>query len=287
MQSKMKVKAIAPWFGSKRTQAKRIVVELGNRPAYWEPFCGSCAVLFAKARSSIETANDLHVDLVNLARVLASDECVTLYERLNRVLMCDAIFIEAKERYFARADEPLGEPDVDRAYWYMIVSWQGRNGVSGTRNYNVDISTRLTSTGGSSATRWRSVVESMPAWHWRLQGVHIKSMCGMELLERLEDSDRSVIYCDPPYFQKGSKYVHDFEAADHRRLAEVLSRFRKTRVVVSYYEHPRLAELYPEWTKCDVEINKAMVNASQRGNRGVLVKAPEVLIINGPSYVNP
>lgn len=35
----MKIKAIAPWFGSKRTLAPRIVEELGKHFAYWEANC--------------------------------------------------------------------------------------------------------------------------------------------------------------------------------------------------------------------------------------------------------
>jgi site-specific DNA-cytosine methylase len=41
----MKIKALAPWYGSKRTLADRIVKELGPHKFYVEPFCGSCAVL--------------------------------------------------------------------------------------------------------------------------------------------------------------------------------------------------------------------------------------------------
>lgn len=41
MAATMKISAIAPWFGSKRTLAPRIVEVLGEHRAYWEPFCGS------------------------------------------------------------------------------------------------------------------------------------------------------------------------------------------------------------------------------------------------------
>lgn len=64
------ITAIAPWFGGKRNLAPAIVEELGPHRGYWEPFCGSLAVLLAKPRVSQETANDLHGDLINLARVL-------------------------------------------------------------------------------------------------------------------------------------------------------------------------------------------------------------------------
>lgn len=104
---------------------------------------------------------------------------------------------------------------------------------------------------------------------------------GIELCERVEDTARVVIYADPPYLVKGANYVHDFLAADHHRLADVLSRFRRTRVVVSYYEHSLLAELYPGWTKIVCTTTKALVNGGLR-TKGK-VEAPEVLLMNGPA----
>lgn len=55
-----RIKAIAPWFGGKRTLAPEIVRELGEHTQYFEPFCGSMAVLLAKTPSSKETVNDMH-----------------------------------------------------------------------------------------------------------------------------------------------------------------------------------------------------------------------------------
>jgi hypothetical protein len=57
----------------------------------------------------------------------------------------------------------------------------------------------------------------------------------------------------------------------------------KTRVIVSYYEHPDLAALYPDWTKREVHRSKALVSSGKR-DKGNDIKAPELLIINGPSY---
>ena len=37
----MKIKAIAPWYGSKRTLAPRIINQLGPHTTYVEPFAGS------------------------------------------------------------------------------------------------------------------------------------------------------------------------------------------------------------------------------------------------------
>lgn len=282
----MKIKAIAPWFGSKRTLAPLIVAELGPHAAYWEPFAGSLAVLLAKPLSSSETVNDLHGELINLARVLRDRETAfELYGALLRFVMHEGLFHEAAEHYRTRGRRPAPEePDVQRAIEMMVCSWFGRNGVAGTESYNQGFCVRYTKNGGPAATRWRSCVDSIPAWHHRLRGVTILNRDAFTLLERVEDADRVCIYVDPPYLAKGAKYVHDFEAADHHRLAALLRRFDHARVVVSYYDAPRLAELYPGWTKRKLDVSKSLVNQDMRGGGGA-VKAPEVLLLNGPSLV--
>lgn len=287
-----KIKALAPWFGGKRTLAPLIVEELGKHSAYWEPFCGSMAVLMAKAPATMETVNDLHGDLINLARVVASEHYTELAERLGRTYMADELFTESKTVLAGtesfRPAPSVGAVDaahVERAYWYMINSWQGRNGVSGTYQTNITVATRYTSNGGSGGFRWGSAVVSVPGWHARLKAVHIKNMDAVTMLERIEDSARSAIYVDPPYLVKSNRYIHDLTTEDHQRLASVLQRFSETRVVVSYYDDPRLADLYPadKWTKRDVAVWKGLSNASLN-RKGEVAKAPEVLLINGPSY---
>lgn len=279
--TELKITAIAPWFGSKRTLAPRIVRAIGKHTAYWEPFCGSCAVLFAKPTCPSETVNDFHGDLINLARVL-KDELTAqhLYGRLARFVLHEDLFHEAAERWKSRGYQSAGEnPDVDRAEEFMICSWFGRNGVAGTSSYNQGFCVRYTANGGHAATRWRSCVESIPAWHERLSGVTILNRDAFAVLAKIEDSPATAIYCDPPYIEKGASYVHDFTDADHQRLADSLARFKRARVVVSYYDHERLAELYPGWTKIDCMMTKALVSQGQR-NKGKATQAPEVLLVN-------
>lgn len=283
MPENMTVTAIAPWFGAKRTMAPRIVSELGPHSAFFEPFCGSLAVLFAKPRSSMETCNDLHGDLVNLARVVQHPTLsVELYARSRRTLMCEETFREAAARWKARGIPAADvEPDLQRAVDFLYTSWVGRNGVVGTRSYNQGFAARYTRGGGHGGTRWQAAVGSIPDWHERLQDVVILNRDGFELIAKLEDRAGNVIYCDPPYVEKGAEYVHDFDAEDHARLAAELRRFTKTRVVVSYYEHPRVRDLYRGWTFVSCPATKAMVCGNGR-TKGT-VEAPEVLLINGES----
>lgn len=281
----MKINALAPWFGGKRNLAPEIVMEFGNHRAYWEPFCGSMSLLMAKKPCRMETVNDLLGDLINLAKVV-QDRIAgpSLYRRLRRSLCSKTLLDEAAGRMHERGWTPCGQLDVERAYDYFLTCWLGRNGVAGTSSYNQGFCRRFTNNGGDAATRFISAVESIPAWRRRLREVTILNDDAFELLPRIEDVENVVIYVDAPYVQKGAKYIHDFVVEDHARLADALTRFRKARVVVSYYEHSMIDELYAGWTKRQLKATKALVNRGARDSGGA-VKAPEILLLNGPSYV--
>lgn len=278
----MRLTAIAPWFGSKRNLAAEIVRELGPHSAYWEPFCGSMAVLLNKPPAAHEHVCDLHGDLINLARVVqCPSRGPALYRRLRRTLFNETFHAESKERLVAGHHSS----DVDRAYDYFVMSWMGRNGVSGTCAHSQTFARRWTPHGGQGGKRFASAVDSLPAWRRRLRFVNIEQHDGLEALERIEDCRGVVIYCDPPYLIKGAAYMHDFKTRDHVGLARRLRRFKVARVVVSYYDHPWLARLYPGWTIRKIEVSKATAASGSRGPNDV--RAVECLIINGPSYAEP
>jgi DNA adenine methylase len=178
---------------------------------------------------------------------------------------------------FHAARRPVPEM-VERAYHYFVASWLGMNGVAGTPSGNTGFARRFSSKGGDPAGRFLAAVESLPGWHQRLRGVLILSSDGIELCEKIEDRAGTVVYCDPPYLVKGGRYVHDFKAEDHERLAAALCRFKLTRCVVSYYEHEDLARLYPGWQKVAVGVAKGLVNVGVR--TAGRTEAPEVLLVN-------
>lgn len=301
-----KIKAILPYFGGKRTMAPDIVVELGKHTQYFEPFCGSMAVLFAKEPSQKETVNDLHGDLINLARVIQSPTAAEmLYDRLQRVLFSDDLLNCAHEKLDGDGgigrllDQPYDdECDLERAYWYFIASWFGRNGTAGTARIDYQLAVRWTKGGGSPTVRWRNAIESLPWWHNRLRNVVILRRDAFQILDRFEDVKETAIYVDAPYHgnsrsgnQKngsGGKYLHEFRHADplfgddHKRLAEILRGYRKARIVVSYYDCAEIRSLYEGWTFIDHTRQKHLHAQNGRGARPK--EAPELLIINGPSY---
>ncbi len=284
------ITALAPWFGGKRNLAATITAELGDHRVYWEPFCGGLAILGAKPPCVMETVGDLHGDLTNLAWIIQDRiEGPRLYRRLRRVLMAEPLFDISGD--VIREEEPPALPDGERAFHYFITAWFGRNGVAGTNNYNAHYCARYTANGGHAAKRWQSAVRSIPWWRRRLRNVTILRRDAFEVLAKIDDAPGTALYIDPPYLAKAARYAHDPDALPgrwgslrwHVRLARLLRRFRRARVVVSYYDHPYLPRLYRGWTLRKIDVSKAM---SHRGKRGASdVRATEVLLINGPSYV--
>jgi DNA adenine methylase len=277
----VKIGALAPWFGSKRTLAPKIVEAIGPHRAYWEPFCGSMAVLLAKPKCRMETVSDLHGDLINLARVVRDEDAGRELYRQARLVLCGDDELAAANRLMRSA--PAGDQlDVGRALAYLAASWMGRNGEAGLRESktNSRLCVRWGNNGGAPGTRWAGVVRSIAAWRRRLAGVTVLRRCGFEVLSKIADEPDAVIYCDPPYLLKSDTYEHDFAEADHRRLAESLRRFRRARAVVSYYDHPALADLYPGWQVIDCSRVKALGNLSPLKPAGGTSVAPEVLLVN-------
>jgi len=288
------IKAVAPWFGGKRTLAPEIVRELGEHRSYWEPMVGGFGVILSKPVASMETVNDLHGDIVNLARVVACEDAgPRLYDLLKTTVLCEDLYLEARDALEAEPLEripaepgAIADADITRAHRYFVASWAGRNGTAGTERVKYQVAVRWTHGGGSPGTRFTSAVDSLPAWHQRLRRVLILRRDAFELIDKIEDQEGAAIYVDPPYHFGGgrsgsAKYLYDFHRDDHEVLAERLGRFKKARVVVSYYDHPDLVKHFKGWTVRRVYTNKNLHVQNRRGSEKTV--APEVLLMNGPS----
>jgi DNA adenine methylase len=274
-ESPMKMTAVAPLAGCKRNLARRLHEVFGPHNAYWAPFCGGLGDFLTKPTARIEVLNDLHRDLTNLMKVVADRKLgPILYRRLRRIPFCQQIHTEAQDQ-LAAATDPL-----ERAYLYFIKVWMAWSGTAGTKRSGRKMSIRYTNNGGQQATRYHNAVASIPAWRRRMRNVTILNMDAFQLIPNIEDAPGTVVYCDPPYLVNSVDYEHDFLPLDHVRLAQLLHRFRRTRVVVSYYRHPALADLYPGWSVTEIEVTKAIAQIAKR--QSLRVRATEVVLVNQP-----
>lgn len=293
MSSKeMPVTTLAAWFGGKVGMAPTIVQWLGPHKSYVEPFAGGMAVLLAKPQCQFEMVNDLHGDIINLALTVQHAKWgAWLYRSLRRCLFNEVVFAFARRalnRFTLTTDpERVSEESARRAYYYFILNWMGRKGISGLAcRSQQSFSVRYNTNGGNQAQRFHSVVRSITQWRKRFRSVTILCRDGFKLIKRLQDASDQAVYCDPPYLIKSNRYLHDFSKADHERLAIMLRRFKKSRIVVSYYDHQILTTLYPveNWLKVDCSRDKRLLRSLQQNAKPINnEKAQEVLLINRSS----
>ena len=277
-ESPMKVTAIAPWAGAKRNMAKGLHEFFGPHNAYWAPFCGGLGDFLTKPICRVEVLNDLHGELTNLMKIVADRKLgPILYRRLRRVPFCQQIHTETQEQLKTEQDP------FERAYLYFIKVWMAWSGTAGTKRSGRKMSIRYTNNGGQQATRFHNAVASIPAWRRRMRNATILNMDAFELIPNIEDAPGTVVYCDPPYIENDVGYEHAFLPLDHVRLAWALTKFRHTRVVVSYYQHPALADLYPGWSVIEIEVTKAIAQIAKR--QSLRVRATEVVLVNQPSQM--
>lgn len=293
MDMELKVKSFAPWVGSNSEKQiiEAILHHVGSAHAYWEVFCGGGSVFLAKTPSRQETINDLHPGLINMLGTLASARYEELLERLNRTPFIEQNVGAALDYIESHKPESIATPFVvsdeqlEWAYAHFVLWWSGKGGIAGGPQEG-QVSIRMDSKGGAMPSRFRSAIESISWLHARLERVGIYNRDAFELLETIEDARGTVIYADPTFIQRDHLYhyalrtrrggLFDNAGDDHDRLAGLLRRFKKTKVVLRYYSDPRLDDLYPEsWARVDCTRNKRSAGNKKDG-------APDLLLVNRP-----
>jgi DNA adenine methylase len=86
----------------------------------------------------------------------------------------------------------------------------------------------------------------------RLIALHAKRISvantdGMAIIKRYARRSNTLIYADPPYFEKaGSLYLNSFADSNHADLAHCLNGASDAKWLLTYDNVPRVAELYSE-----------------------------------------
>ena len=250
MTADLKYTAVAPWFGSNRMLAKHVAELLQGCKWVGVIFAGGMSeVLQIKARSIL--VNDKHRHVINLARTMQHPVLgPKLYRRLRRVPLHPEELQQAQD-YCKVVDSPLlyegNTPDLNAAFYYFICVWMGRNGKAGTKDeFKGGVSVRYDAGGGDSAVRFRNAVQSINAIRRLLRSCNFLTLDFRKFLDKCQDNPEHGLYSDAPFFGPGESYLHTFIEQDHRDLAQRLSAFKQTRIVVRYYDVPLIRELYSE-----------------------------------------
>lgn len=233
-------RAVVKYPGSKWSIADKICAILHPHRSYLEPFFGSGAVFFTKARSPIETINDLDGDVVNLFRWMRDDP-----ERLSREIYWTPY---ARDTY--REACGAGHSDtLDGAVQFCVRLMQGfgcrTNG--NHPGFKVDVKGREAA---YAAKNWADLPSVIMDAAERLRGVQIEHMDATALIHKYK-GDNVLIYADPPYVMQtrtGPQYRCEMGDAEHEKLLEALLEHSGP-AIISGYDCPMYNNLLNGWNK--------------------------------------
>lgn len=216
------------------------------------PFAGGMSELqHITARTIL--VSDLHRHVINLAMEITRG--TNIARSLSAIPFHPDSLLVAQE--FCNKVEVYEEQirtEADREYWamnYFICCWMGRSGKAGTTDeFKGGPAIRWNAGGGDSNVRYRSAIRGLVEWRRIMQRCTFETMDVFEFLARCIDQLGHGLYLDSPFPGVGRKYRFNAGKTDvserewHTRLRDALLRFTNTRVVLRFYDHELIRELY-------------------------------------------
>lgn len=239
---------VVRWFGGKWLLAPWIIGHFPAHRVYDEPFGGGGSVLLRKPRAYAEVYNDLDGEVVNLFRVLRSDQAARLIEKLRLTPFARAEW----EASYEACDEP-----VEQARRLCVRSFMGY----GANGHNLAASTGFRGSSNHTgratvAVEWRGYPDALAEAVERLRGVVIENRNAHLVMER-HDGPHTLHYVDPPYlwdtrgrFSAQRRYVHELDVPGHAELLGFL-RGLAGMVALSGYPHPMYDQALSDWRRVE------------------------------------
>lgn len=136
---------------------------------------------------------------------------------------------------------------------------------------NVGRSGMLSSTPGvcrkdrNRASLYKRKINNLHMLRELLLDVWLENKCFRDLIPQY-DNERAFFYVDPPYIGVPNYYGPDFKYRDHYDLAKLLNKVEGN-VILSYYPHDELLELYPrdKWFTDEKEVPKYAASLTKEG----------------------
>lgn len=234
------------WHGGKWLLAPWVISHMPPHRNYVEPFGGAASVLIRKPRSYSEVYNDLDGDVVNLFRILRSDEESAKLVELLRLTP------------FARSEFELayGETNcaIERARRTIVRSFMGF-GSDAALGKTSGFRAESNRSGTTPAHDWRNYPDALEATIARLSGVVIEQRPALDVITRHDGGD-TLHYVDPPYVHStraraGRKnYRNEMTNGDHEDLLRVLKRLKGS-VILSGYSSELYEQEMRDWFRVE------------------------------------
>ena len=211
---------VIKWSGSKRSQAKAISSYIDkDYGTYYEPFCGSCALLayildVLPYRFQRFVISDLNQDLISSYSLIKSDPnaVVSGYCRMWNEMNCEQNTIEDKKKYFEQVRARLNEYHDPIDFIFVM-----RTTTNGMPRYNsngeFNNSFHITRNGINPDKFEKIVLE----WSHMLNMNNVEFKCCS--FDEIIPSKNDLLYLDPPYANTKGMYFGGF---DNSKLFEYL-----------------------------------------------------------------
>ncbi len=193
----MKFKPVIKWSGSKRGQSEQIVSFFPkNINIYYEPFCGSCSVMFQLLNSKNIKVNkyicsDINNDLINLWKLIQKYPN-KLYEdyKMRWYELNSLPNIDLKNEYYYLTRDNFNKTKDTYLFYFLT-----RTCFNGLIRYNKKLEFNSPfhfSRPGIDPNKLKPIIFQ---WSEKIQNVEFKCCSYQEI----QGNKGDFIYCDPPY----------------------------------------------------------------------------------------
>lgn len=237
------------WIGGKKLLRQTIIENFPDKKQfnkYVEVFGGAGWVLFAKDRHvANEVYNDINSNLTNLFKCVKY-HAEELQKELNFTINSRELFNE----YISQINSQ-GLTDIQRAarYFYIIkLSYGSKGGCFGAIKKDVE--------------KMKLYLQEIQK---RLTNVVIENKSFEDIIEKYDSQD-TLFYFDPPYFNAEKHYVSEFTQEHHIKLSEMLQGIQG-KFILSYNDDEYIRNLYKDFNIIEIERNNNLTSRYSQNRR--------------------
>lgn len=230
--------------GAKWRIAEWIIEKMPPHIGYVEPYFGSGAVFFNKAKSQIETISDIDGSIVRFFKV-----CREQPEELAYAL---SLTPWSREEFLQSdfCDEQVS--DVEAARQFAVRCWQTFGARVRCKTGWRHTTARSRNPGPDNPALWRRLPDVIFQVADRLMDAQIENRPAVEVIEH-NNGDDILIYADPPYVKatrslNGDQYKYEMTDSEHVRMLEALLKHTGT-VMLSGYNCDMYNDMLTGWEK--------------------------------------
>ena len=210
------------YHGSKAKLAPMIIRLIPPHKHYCEPYAGSCAVLFAKSKSKLESINDLNNSLISVYRTL-QNKPDDLFKEATAMLHHEGLYKHYTEKI---KDKDATELEIATAFLYL--QWCSFSGKQGAFGFIVE-SKRI-------PTFYINKHKFLKYRDWfivRFDNVQIFQRDAVHVIKNIDHAN-TFFFADPPYINTSHGQYAKFTEADYIKLLETLSSLKGAFLMTTY-----------------------------------------------------